>query len=148
MRIAHVTEDFLPNTEEVETQVSQLAAKQTEIGHEVRVLTSVKGKGAADEKLSYEVRRLGGLATLEGKSVDPRTAGRFAADIANFNPDVVHVHLVKPSSMIRNLLGQLNDAEIPVVVTIHSLWSPFLAGPTYGRLVRPLRSFPIVWTGV
>ena len=56
MRIAHVTDCYLPRTGGIELQVRDLAAHQRAAGHEVEVLTGTEAApGAPDEP---GVRRL------------------------------------------------------------------------------------------
>lgn len=147
MRIVHVTDSFLPNMGEVETQMSRLASKQAEIGHEVLVVTGVKGDLTADLQRTYQVERIACARTPGGMAIDPRAPQKFEETVASFVPDIVHVHLGKFSPVVQTVIKRL-AGQFPVVVTAHRLWSPLLIAPLYAQMNRSLQDAPIVWTGV
>jgi len=58
VRIAHVTDFYLPRLGGIEMHVSDLALRQVEAGHEVEVITSSPAGGEADRFGAVLVHRL------------------------------------------------------------------------------------------
>lgn len=148
MRIVHVTDCFLPMLGGIEVQVSRLAAKQAEAGHEVIVLTCADGDPQEDRKLPYRVLRSVWLGNPMGLPFDPRAPRRFEQIIDACRPDVVHLQLGELTPGVQGLLWRLRDGRVPVVVTVHSVWASFPTMPLYTQLAKLLRKSPVVWTGV
>lgn len=144
MRIAHVTDGYLPRMGGIERQVEGLTRAQAALGHQVEIITSV---APGDRRSAVPVigpSRPGGragsiryLATFTGR--DTVLAGDY---------DLVHVH-----ASIWSPLGWLTAAStikggIPTVVTAHSFWS--WATPIFRGFDVALdwRRWPITWTAV
>lgn len=147
MRIVHVTESFLPIGGETETQIANLARRQAGAGHDVLVLTRTKGTPAADSHYPFDVFRYVWLGGRGSTLVDPRAPSRFEAAIAEFEPDIVHVHLAESAPVVQRVLKRLAVGHFPTVVTVHSRWSAFPKAPLYAQLAKSLGDAPIVWTG-
>ena len=58
MRIAHVTDFYLPRLGGIEMHVSDLAARQVALGHEVTVVTSSPSEGTSAAEGGPDVVRL------------------------------------------------------------------------------------------
>lgn len=125
MRIAHVTDCYLPRTGGIELQVHDLAAHQRAAGHHVEVLTSTEG---VDEP---GVRRL----------------SRRALPAALREFDAVHAHssLVSPFAWTGAATG--SDLGLPTVVTMHSVPPP---GPVLwaAGLAAGWRRWDVQWAAV
>lgn len=126
-RIAHVTDVFLPRLGGIETHVDDLVRHQRALGLEAEVLTPTTPDGADPSW----VRRL--------SAAQARVAvGRY---------DVAHVHLSMFSPYGVGVARAAARAGVPVLVTVHSMWS----GP--GAILRlaalaGLRHRPVAWSAV
>ena len=128
MKVAHVSDCYLPRLGGIERQVRELAVRQREAGHEVVVVTSVAGDGpsdggATDEKDTVEVvrpsARLGGSPTRMRYEWTPFGSRR----VLRGGFDVVHIHASSFSPLAFVTAGRCSAAGIPVAVTVHSLWA-------------------------
>ncbi len=141
MRIVHVTDAYLPKRGGIEVQVSQLARRQAEAGHDVSVVTRAPGPPSRDP---VRVDRVGGgLAPWQWAPA----ARRVSALVAATHADVVHCHLsvVSPAAVIA--LRAASRTGVPAVATYHSVL------PREPHRGLPLRRLPfdattIDWTAV
>lgn len=136
MRIAHVTDFYLPRLGGIEMHVHDLAVRQLAAGHQVEVVTTSPGSSDGPDVL---VHRLAGR-------VRPGALRAGRALLRSGGYDVVHVHAgpVSPLAFAAVPLA----TEVPMVVTAHSLlWrlEPLFRvlddGTDWTRL-------PAVWTAV
>jgi phosphatidylinositol alpha 1,6-mannosyltransferase len=142
MRIAHVTDVFLPRLGGIEMQVNDLALRQQEAGHEVTVYTSQPGLGMADDELLTRrfPRRFGW--------VTPKALRRAGPEILRDAPDVVHAHTSLVSPLAWQAARATSAAGVPTVMTMHSLCkvpTPIL------RMKAPIAGWtdlPVQWTAV
>ena len=143
MRIAHISDCYLPRTGGIETQVRGLALAQSARGDDVRIITATPGDGT--------VRA--GRDTVDGLAVD-RLAARLPADLP-VHPrtragvrvlleeepvDVAHVHVGATSPFAWGALRATAELGLPTLVTVHSVWGPISRGgyrAVRGLLVRP-----------
>jgi len=157
MRILHVSDAYLPKQGGIEIQVSDLARRQVEAGHDVTVLTC-----APD--LSGRRRRTGvGVPDPEGPApggaVPELRVGipwwavgaaneQVYAILRRDRPDVVHVHLSVLSPLGILVVRAAARERVPVVMTLHSLW--WMATPLYAIAHVLLRwgRWPVAWTAV
>jgi len=125
VRIAHITDTYLPRTGGIESQVSDLAARQAAAGHEVHVLTATLGEGGerggvVDIARAVAVHRLGARLPFE-LPVNPAESRLIAAALREVRPDVVHVHagVLSPFAFdgARVALAQ----HLPVAITWHCM---------------------------
>lgn len=147
VRIAHVTDFYLPRLGGIEMHVSDLAARQVAMGHDVTILTGTpaaqmpeRADGTAVVRVTEHLR--GAWATHPGAL----SAGARA--IRDGDYDVVHVHAGTWTPLAFWGALQAARAGVPTVVTIHSLWA--WAHPIFWVLDR-LAGFsrrPIRWTAV
>ena len=141
MRIAHVTDFYLPRLGGIELHVADLAERQRAQGHVVDVLTSSPGPAES------HVTRLGPFAGL----AQPLSALAVRAGVRVLQAsgvDVVHAHVGVGSPLAFFLARATARLGIPTVVTVHSLWNgvhPVMsAADAWGHWCR----LPIVWTAV
>lgn len=124
VRIAHVTDCYLPRAGGIELQVADLAAHQRAAGHDVTVFTSTEGDGEP------------GLCRLSRPEL-PAVLRHF---------DVVHAHtsLVSPFSWTGAAAGSALGRS--TVITMHSVLPP---GPAWvARLAHSWRGWNVAWTAV
>lgn len=146
MRIVHVTDCYLPRLGGIERQVHDLAIRQLAAGHDVEVITSVRGTGN-DADSAVRVHRPRGArgaptSVLYGSSWSQRDqvlSGAF---------DVVHIHASTMSPMAFLAAGAASRAGIPTVITAHSLWA--YASPIFAAAdaILEWRDWPLVWSAV
>jgi glycosyltransferase involved in cell wall biosynthesis len=150
VKIAHVTDCYLPRLGGIELQVADLARRQHRMGHDVTVVTSVAADVAADADFAgVTVRRppapsnagrdgaIRYVSSLTGRSVV--LSGQF---------DAVHVHASTFSPLAFLTAAATSRAGIPTAVTVHSLWS--YATPLF-RAANSLcgwAEWPVAWSAV
>jgi glycosyltransferase involved in cell wall biosynthesis len=146
MKIAHVTDFYLPRLGGIEMQVSDLASRQHHLGHEVAILTSCPSDGHSYDA-GVEVRRL----TEHFRHPHPlHPVAPFAGirEILRRQYDVVHAHVGIGSPLAFFAAAAAARSGQPTVVTVHSLWDyyvPMFKGfDQFGRWSK----LPIVWTAV
>ena len=127
MRIAHVSDCYLPRTGGIETQVRGLALAQAARGDAPWVITATPGSGeqreGRDKVDGIEVARL--AAHLPGDlPVHPRTRAGVRALLEASPSDVAHVHVGAVSPFAWGALRALAELRMPTVVTVHSMWGP------------------------
>ena len=147
MKIAHVTDFYLPRLGGIEMQVADLAAHQQAQGHQVTIITSSPSQGHQDPVDGPRVVRVTD-ALRRPRAIHPQAPFLGAAALLDGGFDAVHVHVGVGSPLA--FWGALTAARhgIPTVITVHSLWawvypifkSLDLAG---GFSRRPIR-----WTAV
>lgn len=151
MKIAHVTDFYLPRLGGVEMHVSDLARRQAAQGHEVTILTATPGtsrrlravpaagSGVAVHRLADDLRRPAAL--------HPAAVPRGRRLVLEGGYDVVHVHagVVTPLAFA---VAALAEQGVPTVATAHSLVSN--AMPLFRALdaATGWTSWPVVWTAV
>jgi glycosyltransferase involved in cell wall biosynthesis len=147
MRIAHVTDFYLPRLGGIEMHVGDLAARQVALGHEVTVLTSSPGDGCPEPADGPAVVRVtDGLRRPH--AFHPQAPFSGARQLLEGTFDVVHVHVGVASPLGFWAARAAARAGVPTVVTVHSLWA--WAHPIFRSLDRPggYSRLPIRWTAV
>jgi len=150
VKIAHVTDFYLPRLGGIEVHVHDLAARQRAAGHEVHVLTASPGRvddGESDAMSAAQVLRV-----TEGlrrpAALHPAAPLLGARSLAVGGYDVVHAHagVWSPLAFIAGMTAPRR--AVPAVVTFHSLLS--WASPIYrgGDLVIRWSHSPVHWTAV
>jgi glycosyltransferase involved in cell wall biosynthesis len=146
MRIAHVSDSYLPRLGGMELQIAGLAVRQQASGHDVEVVTgSAAGAGPAESPLP--VHRV-----LDGRSHP--VARRPLAPVAAVRTvlaggfDAVHVHVGVGSPLAFAVAAAAATARIPTVITVHSLWA--YVHPLFRSIdaVAGISGMPIRWTAV
>ncbi|GAA3192425.1 glycosyltransferase family 4 protein [Actinocorallia longicatena] len=149
MKIAHVTDFYLPRLGGIEMQVRDLAIRQARAGHTVEVITSSPRPKGQRVSGGEELR----VHRLTEKSIFPAAlnpAGlRPGRDLLRKGGyDVVHVQAAPFSPLAFSAVALASDAGLPTVLTLHSLIS-YLETPF--RLLDGLvdwSSQPVTWTAV
>ncbi|MFA6297652.1 MAG: glycosyltransferase [Nocardioides sp.] len=126
-RIAHVTDVFLPRLGGIETHVDDLVRHQRAVGLDAEVLTPARG---GDGEPSW-VRRI--------PAVEARRA------VTQY--DVIHVHLSMFSPYGIAVARAAVKAGVPVLVTVHSMWSG-AGGILRLAALAGLRRWPVAWSAV
>lgn len=139
MRIAHVSDSYLPRLGGMELQVAGLAAHQQAAGHDIEVVTGSCGPDLAGPP----VHRVGGpgprRALAPSAAVQAVLGGRF---------DAVHVHVGVGSPLGFAVAAAAARARIPTVVTVHSLWAYVHPLFRSADAVAGITRLPIRWTAV
>lgn len=141
MRIAHVTDVYLPRLGGIELQVRDLAARQHADGHDTVVLTTTAPAGSVDPS----VVRLGGPGYGPYRVVRDRVLLRtFAAE----GVEALHVHVSAFSPLGWTAARVAAAAGVPVVVSVHSMWHDIV--PLVRRYARrhAAAGWPVVWAAV
>ena len=150
MRIAHVSDCYLPRLGGIERQVHDLAVRQLARGHDVEVITSVPATPESTVFDDLIVRRPAARRGLHSSS----TAIRYGSSLAqrdlvtNGGYDVVHLHASTFSPMAFLTAGAASRQGIPTMITVHSLWS--YATPIFraSDWIRHWSRWPLLWSAV
>lgn len=146
MRIAHVSDCYLPRLGGIEVQVHDLATRQLQAGHQVTVVTTVPGERAgADPGLRVHRPRgrdHAGAPVRYSRSLSARR------QLRGEEFDVVHVHASTFSPLAFLTAHATARAGIPTVVTLHSLWA--YAAPAFHAADRLTGwgRWPVLFTAV
>ncbi len=149
MRIAHVSDCYLPRTGGIETQVRALALHQRDAGDSVRIITATAGMTASavgNDIDSLPTSDRGAGTSLGEERVDGIPVHRLSMSIPFDLPihlrtrrevsrvlsahpvDVLHVHAGVISPFAWGAVRAAREHRIPVLVTVHSIW---------GEVARP-----------
>jgi glycosyltransferase involved in cell wall biosynthesis len=152
MRIAHVTDVYLPRLGGVELQVHDLAARQQRRGHATLVLTTTAApspgeiEGLTESFGDIPVQRLGGaIGAGPYRAVRDRD---LLAQLAGLEVDAVHAHLSAFSPLAWSAARLAARTQLPTVVSVHSMWHdivPIVRG--YTRWHRAAQ-WPVTWAAV
>lgn len=143
MRIAHVSDCYLPRVGGIERQVHDLAVRQHGTGHEVEVITSVGGHSG---EAPLRVHRPSPRGNTNQINYARTLAGLAALRRGGF--DLVHVHLSTCSPLASLAARYACRAGLPVAATVHSMWNhatPLLRASAVGL---GWRRWPIAWSAV
>jgi glycosyltransferase involved in cell wall biosynthesis len=138
MRIAHVTDVYLPALGGIELHVADLARRQAERGDEVTVLTFT-----AMSRDRVEIVDPGADVTVLRL---PSLTAATRLDLSRF--DVIHAHVSAISPLASTLASHASRSRVPTLVTVHSLWSGLGPIPAASAAAFGLRSAPVTWTAV
>lgn len=127
MRIAHVSDCYLPRTGGIETQVRSLALAQLARGDAPRIITATPAaaepRGGRSRIDDLPVDRI--TVRLPGDlPVHPRTRAHVVDLLRDEPVDVVHIHLGAVSPFAWGALRATAEMGLPTVVTVHSMWGP------------------------
>jgi glycosyltransferase involved in cell wall biosynthesis len=154
MRIAHVTDVYLPRLGGVELQVHDLAARQRAVRHETLVLTTTApGRPEAGDPGDQghlddvPVLRLGQDALGAGpyRAVGERALGEV---LRRHGIDAVHAHVSAFSPLAWTAARLAAGGGPPTVVSVHSMWHdvvPLIRAFTR-RQAAP--GWPVAWAAV
>jgi phosphatidylinositol alpha 1,6-mannosyltransferase len=150
VRIAHVTDVYLPALGGIEMQVRDLALRQQEAGHDVTVYTSTgaddRAGDHADDRSDSSLRTV--RLPSRANWITPAGLRRAGPTILAGRHDVVHAHTSLVSPLAWQAARAASAAGVPAVMTMHSLCkvpTPIL------RLKAPIAGWtdlPVQWTAV
>lgn len=152
MRIAHITDCYLPRLGGIEMQVHDLASRQAE-RHEVTIITTtggmvdrVTGNTSRVSRAAVEVVRAAGAGTAE--KIHYRSAANGPRLVLSEPYDVVHVHASSFSPLSFLAARTASSSGIPTVATVHSLWAK--ATPLFSAADRLAGwgDWPVAWSAV
>ncbi len=150
VRIAHVTDCYLPRVGGIERQVHGLALAQRELGHDVSIITSVPGTDPASSATGIVVHRperTGSASVQNTGAIRYRSTWAGSVAAAACDADVVHLHC-STFSPLAYLTARRTAGHVPTAVTLHSLWAyatPIFRG---ADAVLGWRSWPLAWSAV
>lgn len=125
MKIAHISDCYLPRLGGIEMQVHDLAVHQRAAGHDVTVFTATPP--ARHDRTAFQViddvpvHRVTVDLPFE-LPVHPRTGREIARLLDGRDFDAVHVHAGLVSPFAYAAAPVVIRAGLPMVVTVHSLW--------------------------
>ena len=151
MRVAHISDCYLPRTGGIELQVRGLSQAQLHHGESPSIITATPARrgrpvigGETDH--GVPVHRLA-LDLPGGLPVTPHVGGRLR-NLLLESADGVHVHGGLVSVFGWPALRTAAKAGLPVVVSVHSVWSGWSRAFSAANAVSGWREWPIVWTTV
>lgn len=146
MRIAHVTDCYLPRLGGIELQVHDLALRQAAAGHDVTILTTTV-TGRRDRHDPVRVVRVAGHRGPVEKIRYRRSAAGVDV-LAGGDYDIVHAHASSFSPLSFLTAHDAARRGIPTVATVHSLWAK--ATPLFqaADTVTGWADWPVVWSAV
>ena len=154
MRIAHVTDFYLPRLGGVEMHVHDLATRQQAAGHTVEILTSTPGglETPADQEPETSgdgpvVRRVTEVLR-HPRALHPAAPRLVAETLREGKYDVVHAHSGIWSPFGWAGVAAATRAGIPAVVTLHSLLTSYEPGFRMADLALRWSSLPVQLTAV
>lgn len=124
MRVAHISDCYLPRLGGIEVQVTELTRRQAAAGDEVDVITATPGhevRSGLEMLDGVRVHRLTARMPFE-LPVHPRTRANVVPLLAEIQPEVVHVHLGVVSPFAWGGIRAAVELGLPVLVTVHSIW--------------------------
>ena len=138
MRVLHAADSYLPKVGGIELHVRDRIAHQRAAGDEAFLVTAAPGPDAGGVRRANPERR----ATLDEARVAVEEALR------DLRPDVVHVHASIVSPFAYLAARTAAERGVPVLVTMHSMWSGLGPLPQLTGVVLGLRELPITWSAV
>jgi glycosyltransferase involved in cell wall biosynthesis len=156
MRIAHVTDVYLPRLGGIELQVQDLAVRQRARGHETSVLTttatapsSPRTGGCPDDAGDLLVVRLGRDRFDFGPGPYRFRQDRALREVFTAQRvEALHVHVSAFSPLGWAAARVAVAAGLPTVVSVHSMWHDIV--PLVRRYARwhAAATWPVVWAAV
>lgn len=151
MRVAHVSDVYLPRTGGIESQIRGLTQAEQAAGDQVSIFTATPASrhqavipGEVDNGIP--VHRL--AIRLPGSlPVTPHVGARLARELQG-HTDVVHVHGGLVSPFAWPALRTVVKAGLPAVVTVHSVWANWSKPIGATRNLAGWSRWPVVWTTV
>ena len=141
MKVAHVSDFYLPRLGGIEMHMSDLTELQRAQGHDVQVITSTPGP---DGPHLHRVTR----AFRQPHALHPLAVRAGIRTLRELDVDVVHAHLGVASPLAFFLARAAARDGIPTLVTVHSMWAG--VGPIMSTMdaLGGWSTLPIMWTAV
>jgi glycosyltransferase involved in cell wall biosynthesis len=145
MRIAHVTDVYLPRLGGVELQVHDLASRQRTRGHETLVLTTTAPSWSSTAASDVPVLRVTGPGAGPYRAFGPQA---MASELRDRGVDAVHAHVSAFSPLAWTAARSAATTGLPTVVSVHSMWHDIL--PLVKRVTRwsSAAAWPVQWAAV
>jgi glycosyltransferase involved in cell wall biosynthesis len=143
VRILHVTDSFAPSIGGIERQVESLARYQVARGHDVTIVTAVRGDGHAEFDVMHSL-----VSRWVGYTCPPYMAARAHRALRRGKYDVVHAHLSISSPLAVQTARIASRRGIPVALTVHSLWPRSTASLRFANLPYWLLPIRGAWSAV
>ena len=124
MRVAHISDCYLPRLGGIEVQVTELTRRQAQAGDDIDVITATPGhevRSGLEMCDGVRVHRVTARMPFE-LPVHPRTRANVVPLLQEIAPDVVHVHLGVVSPFAWGGIRAAAELDLPVLVTVHSVW--------------------------
>jgi glycosyltransferase involved in cell wall biosynthesis len=151
VRVAHLSDCYLPRLGGIETQVHGLAQRQRAAGIDAQVVTATPR--ARHDRTDSEV--VDGVpvhrVTVDlpyELPVHPRPGREVLRVVRDAGFDIVHAHLGVVAPFAQGAMPSLVRAGVPLVVTVHSLWGPATPLLRAADLVTGWGRWPAVFTAV
>ncbi len=141
MKIAHISDFYLPRLGGIETHVADLAALQRRNGNEVHVITSTPGvSDRGVHRVTMSFRRPSAL--------HPMATAAALRTLRDLEVDVVHAHLGVGSPLGFLVARAAARQGISTVVTVHSIWAGVAPIVVAADALGGWSSLPLAWTAV
>jgi glycosyltransferase involved in cell wall biosynthesis len=151
VRVAHVSDCYLPRLGGIETQVHGLARRQRTAGVDAEVITATPrarhDRTTSEVVEGVPVHRVTVDLPFE-LPVHPRPGRQVLRVVDAGGFDAVHVHLGVVAPFAQGAMPALVGAGVPLVVTVHSLWGPVAGLFRVADLVTSWTRWPVVFTAV
>lgn len=151
MRVAHISDCYLPRTGGIELQVRGLSQAQLASGEEPEIITATpaaRGKaqipGETDD--GVPIHRLA-VDLPAGLPISPYF-GKRLHNLLTETADVVHVHGGLISVFAWPGLRTAVKAGLPAVVSVHSVWAGWSRAFAAADVFSGWRDWPVLWTAV
>ncbi|MGO4604533.1 glycosyltransferase family 4 protein [Terrabacter sp. 2YAF2] len=144
MRIAHVSDFYLPRLGGIETHVAELAELQRSLGHEVHVVTSTPARASAGNRRVHRVTD----TLARPRALHPLAVREGLRTLRELDVDVVHAHLGVASPLAFFLARDAARRGTATTVTVHSMWAGVAPIMTAMDALGGWSSLPIVWSAV
>jgi glycosyltransferase involved in cell wall biosynthesis len=141
VKIAHVSDFYLPRLGGIETHVSDISELQRAQGHDVQIITSTPGPE------NPQVRRVT-QAFRRPHALHPLAVRAGIGVLRDLDVDVVHCHLGVASPLGFFLARTAAREGIPTLVTVHSMWAGVGAIMSTMDALGGWTTLPITWSAV
>ncbi len=151
MRVAHVSDCYLPRLGGIEAQVHGLARRQRLAGHDAQVITATPvarhDRTRNDVVDGVPVHRVTADLPYE-LPLHPRPGREVLRVVEAGGFDVVHLHVGVLAQFAQGAAQALVRAKVPLVVTVHSLWGPAVGLFRLADVLVHWGDWPVVLTAV
>jgi glycosyltransferase involved in cell wall biosynthesis len=151
VRIAHVSDCYLPRLGGIEAQVHGLARRQRMAGHDAQVVTATPlarhDRTRDDVVDGVPVHRVTADLPYE-LPLHPRPGREVLGVVEAGGFDVAHLHVGVLAQFAQGAAQALVRARIPLVVTVHSLWGPAAGLFRLADVLVRWGDWPVVLTAV
>lgn len=153
MKILHVTDTYPPKQGGIEVQVHELARRQLEAGHQVRVVTRRTLTSAGGDQPTACGPGAGTVPVdvLAPTWTRPRRSRRdLRGVLSTFDPDVMHVHTSLVSPLAVQGAHEAHLQSRPCLVTLHSMIGGLAPEFPYRALRTPVgwHRWRVQWSAV